>query len=94
MKAILFVLLLSFTPLVLASAPAKSCFTVQGMTCGSCKEKIESKLHKAIGVKEAEVSLKNENLKVQFDPEKMDEDKIIALIAEAGYLGIKTECQK
>ncbi len=94
MKIAFFVALLSLSSSLFAESTQKSCFSIKGMHCGSCRDKIESKLKEDPGIKSADVSVKKEVGDIEFDPEKIDEAKIVALIAEAGYKGIKTECQK
>lgn len=94
MKVITFLAMFLMSQSLMAQATQKSCFSIKGMHCGSCRDKIETKLKENGAIKSADVSVKNELGEVQFDPEKMDETKIVALISEAGYKGIKTECLK
>lgn len=70
----------------------KSCYSIHGMHCGSCKEKIESKLKEEPGIQDSEVSLKNEMGIVSFDKSLTSDEVIISKIKEVGYTGKKVKC--
>ena len=75
---------------------------ITGMTCASCVNRIEKTLNKDEGIVSASVNLATEKARVEFNPEKIDQDKIIALVSKAGYeakissakKGIKEENKK
>lgn len=60
-------------------------FTIEGMTCASCVNRIESVLLKVPGIISAVVNLATEKAKVKFVEDLMDEEKIIKTIGLAGY---------
>lgn len=63
-------------------------FNVEGMSCGHCVIAVEKKLNtldlQSMKVKIGEV-------KVECDPEKTNEDRIINVIEEAGYKVVSSE---
>ncbi|CAB5374401.1 uncharacterized protein OCT59_017275 [Rhizophagus irregularis] len=58
---------------------------VKGMTCNSCVNSINSVLKSADGVISVDVSLKDEQVKVEYDTMRITEDKIIEAIENCGY---------
>ncbi|MGO2083425.1 heavy metal translocating P-type ATPase [Vagococcus sp.] len=60
-------------------------FAIEGMTCASCAQTIEKVVGKLAGVKEANVNLATEKLKVQYDPEQISIREIETAVADAGY---------
>ncbi|GES76947.1 heavy metal translocating P-type ATPase [Rhizophagus clarus] len=58
---------------------------VKGMTCNSCVNSINSVLKSTDGVISVDVSLKDEQVKVEYDKMKITEDKIIEAIENCGY---------
>ncbi|MCK8828196.1 cation transporter [Natroniella acetigena] len=63
----------------------KEVFTVKGMSCGHCKNAVESALADAAGVKEVVVDLEAEKVEIEFDESQTDLEKLKALVAEQGY---------
>ncbi len=59
--------------------------SIQGMTCASCVGRIERALKKSDSIKAASVNLATEKAHVTFDQDKINSDKIIALIHDSGY---------
>lgn len=57
---------------------------VTGMTCTSCSSRVERKLNKVDGV-EASVNFATESANVNYDPDKVDTDALIAVVRGAGY---------
>lgn len=53
--------------------------------CEMCKDKIETKLQTIGGVKSADLNLKTGDVKVQFNPEKVNADKLKKTISALGY---------
>jgi mercuric ion transport protein len=58
---------------------------VNGMTCASCEHHIESEVIKLSGVSSVKASYENKSTVVEYNPQKVDEAKIIAAINETGY---------
>ena len=63
----------------------KLSLTVNGMHCKSCEILIKDVLEETPGVKEAIVSEKSKNVKVEYDESKINEKKIKELIKKEGY---------
>ena len=63
-------------------------FQVKGMHCESCAKKIEDALRKFDGIKSVEVSLKDDNVKVKFDADKIQLEVILKEIEKEGYIPI------
>lgn len=63
----------------------KVVLAVDGMTCTSCEHHIESEVKKLPGVSEVKASYDNKSTTVEYDPQKVDETKIIAAINSTGY---------
>ncbi|MBK8831156.1 MAG: heavy-metal-associated domain-containing protein [Saprospiraceae bacterium] len=53
--------------------------------CDSCEPKIINALKATPGVKSASLKLENETILVNFDPSKIDADKIRQVIASTGF---------
>jgi Cu+-exporting ATPase len=60
-------------------------FQIEGMTCASCVNRIESVLSKANGILNSSVNLATEKAKVKYVEGVIDEEGIIKLIGKAGY---------
>ncbi|HSB90335.1 MAG TPA: heavy metal translocating P-type ATPase [Anaerolineales bacterium] len=58
---------------------------ITGMTCANCVATIERNLRKLDGVESAVVSLASERASVEFDPARVDQEKLIARVRRAGY---------
>lgn len=58
---------------------------VEGMTCESCEAPIKKALDNTPGVRAAEVSFKNGNARIQYDPTQTNLDKIKSAINSTGY---------
>lgn len=70
---------------------AKISFSVTGMTCGSCGDKLTSMLSSAKGVNAAYVSHVDGLAKVAFDASKTDAAALMTVITEAGFSAQKAE---
>jgi Cu+-exporting ATPase len=57
---------------------------VTGMTCTSCSNRVERKLNKLDGV-DASVNFATESASVNYDPSKVDTDRLISTVQGAGY---------
>ena len=62
---------------------------VTGMSCANCAANIERSVHKLPGIGEAFVDLAGEKLSVTFNPDKVNEQDIIAGVRHIGF-GIAT----
>ncbi|QFT87338.1 Copper-exporting P-type ATPase A [Bacillus sp. THAF10] len=63
----------------------KSEFLITGMTCAACSSRVEKVLSKMDGVTTANVNLALESGTVEYNPEKLKPEDIIARIEKAGY---------
>jgi mercuric ion transport protein len=63
----------------------KVTLSVSGMTCASCEHHIESEVIKLSGVSSVKASYTNKSAIIEYDPQKVDEAKIVATINETGY---------
>ncbi|MDQ7090729.1 MAG: heavy-metal-associated domain-containing protein [Methylococcales bacterium] len=59
--------------------------TVTGMKCGGCETNAKTKLDAVDGIIDVIASHKNNEIKIEFDPEKINNEVIIEVITEAGY---------
>ena len=60
-------------------------FDIQGMTCSSCQAHVEKAVNKLDGINLANVNLLSNNMIVEYDEKKLDNNKIINSIIDAGY---------
>ncbi|MGI6574956.1 MAG: copper chaperone CopZ [bacterium] len=58
---------------------------VQGMSCQHCVKSIKAAVGGLEGVKAVEVDLTKGQVKVDYDPDKVDISKVREAITEAGY---------
>lgn len=63
----------------------KAKFNIQGMTCSSCQAHVNKAVEKLDGVKSVSVNLLSNNMIVEYDEKKVDDNKIIASVIDAGY---------
>ena len=73
------------SPGTAASGELTAELAVTGMHCGSCSALIEESLSETTGVIRAEVDLDSGRAVVAFDPSQVDPDRLLAVVAEAGY---------
>lgn len=69
----------------LFSKKEKVTISVEGMHCAMCVKNLTRGLKEANGISDAVVSLEEKNAVVTFDPAKIDEDGIRAVVRECGY---------
>lgn len=60
-------------------------YNIQGMTCSSCQSHVEKAVNKLEGISSASVNLLSNNMIVEYDENKIDNDKIISAVVDAGY---------
>lgn len=64
---------------------------IKGMTCAACSRRIELRLMKAEGIKEAKVNLATEKASIVYDPSQLDGDAITRIIEETGFEVVEEE---
>lgn len=72
----------------------KSKIRVGGMTCASCARTVEKSLNGVDGVFEASVNFAMEEAFVEYDPEKVNQDRLAEAIEKAGYEVLGAEREK
>ena len=63
----------------------KISFPVEGMTCASCVARVEKAITKFDGVTNVNVNLATEKVTMQFEPSKLDLNKLAEKIEDIGY---------
>ena len=63
----------------------KEKFSIQGMTCSSCSSHVEKAVNKLQGIKNVNVNLLSNNMIVEYDEEKLNNETIIRAVIDAGY---------
>ena len=69
----------------------KKKFKIEGMHCSSCAITIDMDLEDLDGVGKAETSYAKSEVEVEFDGEKLDQQKIIDIIQKSGYAAVPVE---
>lgn len=69
----------------LESKSKRAEFKVEGMTCGSCVESIESMMRGQEGIHSIRVALLAERAVVEYDPELWNNEKLINEISDIGF---------
>lgn len=64
---------------------ASARFTVKGMTCGWCAERIENTVRQLPGISSVRVDLAGGDVFVEHEPEKVTPKQVQQQIAVAGY---------
>jgi copper chaperone CopZ len=64
---------------------ASARFTVKGMNCGSCAERVENAVRQLPGISSVRVDLASGDVLVEHQPEKVTPEQIRQQIAAAGY---------
>lgn len=73
----------------MANAEKKVIIPIEGMSCMSCVATIKKTLSGMDGIKEVNVSLKDKNATVKFDPKKITPDQLQEAIIKLGYRASK-----
>ena len=60
-------------------------FDIQGMTCSSCSAHVERAVKKLDGINKVNVNLLSNNMIVEYDEEKINNETIIKAVTEEGY---------
>ncbi len=72
----------------------KAEFTVSGMTCAACANRVEKRLNKLEGVNEATVNFALESATVNFNPDEINVNEMKSAITKLGYkLELKSDEQ-
>lgn len=58
---------------------------INGMHCESCAKLIIMELGEEPGVGEIKINYRDGSAAVEFDPQKIDSEKIFSIISELGY---------
>lgn len=58
---------------------------IDGMHCDGCAARIQSLLSKQAGVREADVSFAEGTARLSFNPQSVDEGRLIEVIEGAGF---------
>ncbi len=64
---------------------AKKVFQIEGMHCTSCALLIDEELEELAGIVRSKTSYAKQQAEVEYDEKQIDERKIVATIAGAGY---------
>ncbi|GAA4429464.1 heavy metal translocating P-type ATPase [Pontibacter saemangeumensis] len=70
---------------VIAKPTVKDRYEIEGMTCASCANSVESMLSHVEGVKSASVNFADASVLVEHEPEVATPEKMQAAVAEIGY---------
>jgi len=63
----------------------KKVFNIEGMHCGACAIGIEMFLANTEGVGSAKVLFEEKKAEVEYDENKINDEKVIKVIEEAGF---------
>ncbi|QLH75592.1 MAG: copper-translocating P-type ATPase [Methanomassiliicoccales archaeon] len=63
----------------------RASFGVTGMTCATCAQTITEALEDLEGINKADVNLVTEKATIEYDPSKVDIEKVTKAVSEAGY---------
>lgn len=58
---------------------------IEGMHCTSCAMNIDGELEDTDGVKSSNTNYARQSTEVEYDEEKLDENKVIKIIKNVGY---------
>ncbi len=83
---IVLIALIVFTGSPLFAGEIKSItLDVTGMTCKACPKVIKKAVSRVEGVSEVDVSYKEKEARVKFDPDETNAKEIITAVKKAGY---------
>ncbi|MEK7658006.1 MAG: heavy-metal-associated domain-containing protein [Patescibacteria group bacterium] len=63
----------------------KKFYNIEGMHCGACSTGIEMFLSNTEGVKSAKVSFEEKKAEVEYDENKVNDEKVVKAVEEAGF---------
>jgi Cu+-exporting ATPase len=84
--------IMAFHMQIMATELTKTCYTIDGMHCGSCSEKIEQNLIKNKSIKNVEISIRNATGAITYNSNEVNSEEIEQIIKKAGYEAKKSKC--
>lgn len=72
----------------------KKTFAIEGMTCSSCVQTVETTTQKLEGVKNATVNFVTENLSIEYDSSVLSDEEIKEAVSRAGYQVVENTTKK
>jgi copper chaperone CopZ len=60
-------------------------FRIEGMNCDACANTIKNLVEKEPGVRKASVSFTDRQARVLYDPQAIQEDRLVAAIQKPGF---------
>ena len=66
-------------------------FRIEGMNCDACANSIKSLVEKEAGVRMASVSFKERLARVLYDPQAVQEDRLVDVIQQPGFRVVSRE---
>ena len=63
----------------------KEVFAVEGMTCSGCERTVQKVVGNIDGVKETKADVASASVTVEYDPSKVDVEKVKAAVERVGY---------
>ena len=66
-------------------------FKIEGMNCDACANTIKSLLEKEPGVRMASVSFSKQQARVLYDPQSVQEDRLVDTIQKPGFRVVRQE---
>src|SRR3972149_11565225 len=58
---------------------------IEGMKCGNCSGRVQSALLDTDGVEKAVVNLEAKKVDIEFNPGKINKERLIRVVEETGY---------
>ncbi|OCL88826.1 putative copper-importing P-type ATPase A [Aliarcobacter thereius] len=68
-------------------------FDIRGMTCSACSNAVDRSIKKLDGISEVNVNLLSNSMIVKYDDTKLNDDKIIKTVEDAGYEAILAQIE-
>ena len=66
-------------------------FRIEGMNCDACANTIKNLVEKEPGVRKASVSFTDRQARVLYDPQAIQEDRLVAAIQKPGFRVVDRE---
>ena len=66
-------------------------FRIEGMNCDACANTIKNLVEKEPGVRKASVSFPEQQARVLYDPQAIQEDRLVAAIQKPGFRVVDRE---
>ncbi|OCL92321.1 heavy metal translocating P-type ATPase [Aliarcobacter thereius] len=68
-------------------------FDIRGMTCSACSNAVDRSIKKLDGISEVNVNLLSNSMIVKYDDTKLNDEKIIKTVEDAGYEAILAQIE-